>query len=404
MSEQITVTLPDGSSREYDRGHDAGRDRGVDRPGLAKAALAAKVDGEWIDLDRPLDHDVALSIVTPRCDDGREVLRHSTAHVMAAGGHATSSRARSTRSVPRSPTASTTTSSSRTARRSRDDDLARIEDEMREIVEADQRFVREELAYDDALAVFADQPYKHEIIEKVRPGTRPSEDAGEASRRRRGVSRVPQRRRRRRRLRRPVPRAARAVDRAARRVQADEGRGRVLARQREGPDAAAHLRHRVGVEEGARRAPAPARGSRAPRPPQARRRARPVLVPRGDRFGPRGVPPEGWLVRRIMEEYSRQRHEQPATSSSTRRTSPRRSCSRRRATSTGSPTGMFPPMELDGGTDVLPQADELPVPLLDLPQPHPFVPRAAAALLRVRHRVPLREVGRRARPHTACAA
>ena len=72
-----------------------------------------------------------------------------------------------------------------------------------------------------------------------------------------------------------------------------QGGGRLLAGRREGPDAPAHLRHRVGVEGRARRAPPPARGGRAARPPQARRRARPVLVPRGDRLGPRGVPPEG---------------------------------------------------------------------------------------------------------------
>ena len=79
----------------------------------------------------------------------------------------------------------------------------------------------------------------------------------------------------------------------ARRVQADEGRRRVLARRREEPAAHAHLRHRVGDEGRPRRVPAPPRGGRAARPPQARRRARPVLVPRGDRLGPRGLPPEG---------------------------------------------------------------------------------------------------------------
>ena len=175
-----------------------------------------------------------------------------------------------------------------------DDDLGRIEDEMRKIVKADQRFVRSELTYDEALEVFADQPYKREIIEKVRTGAADDEDAGEAGGDGAGVSvyrnvsdtgAV--------RVRRPVPRPARSVHREARRVQAAEGRRRVLARQREGPDAAAHLRHRVGVEGGAGRASAPARGGRASRPPQARRRARPVLVPGGDRFGPRGLPPEG---------------------------------------------------------------------------------------------------------------
>ena len=61
-----------------------------------------------------------------------------------------------------------------------DDDLARIEDEMRGIVKADQHFERSELTYDDALALFADQPYKQEIIEKVRSGAADAEDAGEA--------------------------------------------------------------------------------------------------------------------------------------------------------------------------------------------------------------------------------
>ncbi|MGH8979138.1 MAG: threonine--tRNA ligase, partial [Acidimicrobiia bacterium] len=59
------------------------------------------------------------------------------------------------------------------------DDLAKIEDEMRAIVRADQRFVREEVSYDDALAAFADQPYKQEIIGKVRDGDADEEVAGE---------------------------------------------------------------------------------------------------------------------------------------------------------------------------------------------------------------------------------
>src|SRR5439155_11643559 len=50
---------------------------------LAKDALAAKVDGEWVDLSQPLDHAAKVELITPASDDGREVLRHSTAHVMA---------------------------------------------------------------------------------------------------------------------------------------------------------------------------------------------------------------------------------------------------------------------------------------------------------------------------------
>src|SRR6202011_5227621 len=62
-----------------------------------------------------------------------------------------------------------------------DDDLARIEDDMRKVVKADERFVRDELSYGDALTLFSDQPNKREIIEKGRAAESPREDAGEAA-------------------------------------------------------------------------------------------------------------------------------------------------------------------------------------------------------------------------------
>src|SRR5256885_10029696 len=79
----ITITLPDGSTREHEHGVTAGEVAASIGRGLAKAALAAKVDDEWYDLDRPIDHDATVALVTPDTDDGREELRHSTAHVMA---------------------------------------------------------------------------------------------------------------------------------------------------------------------------------------------------------------------------------------------------------------------------------------------------------------------------------
>ena len=113
--------------------------------------------------------------------------------------------------------------------------------------------------------------------------------------------------------------------------------------------------------------------------------------------------PKGALVRRIMEEYSRERHE---TSGYQFVNSPHITKAGLFETSghlDWFADGMFPPMHLDEGGgrrhDLLPEADELPVPHPDLQAPHALVPRAAAAVLRVRHGVPLREVGRRARPH-----
>ncbi len=187
MSEQITLTLPDGSRREVPAGTTPADVAGAIGPRLAKAALAARADGEWIDLDRPLDHDVELAIIVPDSDEGREVLRHSTAHVLAeavlsqfpgakyAIGPAIADGFYYDFELPGGETFS-------------DDDLESIERAMRDIVKRDERFVREELSYDDALAVFADQPYKREIIEKVRAGDASSEDAGEAGAAGAGVS------------------------------------------------------------------------------------------------------------------------------------------------------------------------------------------------------------------------
>jgi threonyl-tRNA synthetase len=179
MSEQITITLPDGSTQDVVSGTTASEIAAKIGSRLAQAAVAAKLDDEWIDLERPIEHDGRVEIVVAASDDGREVLRHSAAHVMAEAV---------TRLFPGAkysigpaiadgfyydfdlPDGQTFT----------DDDLGKIEDEMRRIVKADQAFVRDEVGYDDALALFDDQPYKREIIEKVRGGDASDEDAGEA--------------------------------------------------------------------------------------------------------------------------------------------------------------------------------------------------------------------------------
>jgi threonyl-tRNA synthetase len=179
MSAQITVTLPDGSHREFAAGTTPAEVAAAIGSRLAKAAIAARVDGEWADLSQPLTDDARVDIVTRDSPDGREVLRHSTAHVMAeavtrlfpgaryAIGPAIADGFYYDFELPDGATFS-------------DSDLTKIEDEMRAIVKADQRFVREELSYDDAARVFHDQPYKIEIIDKVRAGEATSEDAGEA--------------------------------------------------------------------------------------------------------------------------------------------------------------------------------------------------------------------------------
>src|SRR5712692_3064883 len=82
-ADTVKITLPDGSQREYPKGVTPAEVAASIGKGLAKAAIAAKVDGDWVDLDRPIERDSAVMIVTPDSPDGREVIRHSTAHVMA---------------------------------------------------------------------------------------------------------------------------------------------------------------------------------------------------------------------------------------------------------------------------------------------------------------------------------
>src|SRR5436190_7775601 len=81
---QVTVTLPDGSSRTVPAGTPV---RGVAEeisPNLAKAALAGVVDGKLVDLTYPVERDAAVRIVTDRSPEALPLYRHSTAHLLAA--------------------------------------------------------------------------------------------------------------------------------------------------------------------------------------------------------------------------------------------------------------------------------------------------------------------------------
>src|SRR4051812_16233159 len=81
---QISVTLPDGSSRELAAGAPVRAVAEAISPGLARAALAAVVDGKLVDLAFPLQHNARVTIVTDRNPEALPLLRHSTAHLLAA--------------------------------------------------------------------------------------------------------------------------------------------------------------------------------------------------------------------------------------------------------------------------------------------------------------------------------
>jgi threonyl-tRNA synthetase len=77
------ITLPDGSQKQFDRAISVAEVAASIGPGLAKAALAGKVDGVLVDTSALIDHDASLSIVTDKDRDGLDIIRHSTAHLLA---------------------------------------------------------------------------------------------------------------------------------------------------------------------------------------------------------------------------------------------------------------------------------------------------------------------------------
>lgn len=174
----ITITLPDGSNRELPAESTALDLAASIGSGLRKAAVAAVVDGVEVDLTVPLADGAEVAIVTNSTDEGRHVLRHSTAHVMAQAvtllfpgakfsiGPAIESGFYYDFELPGGATFS-------------DDDLGRIEAKMREIIKANQPFLRSEMSVDAAKELFSDQPYKVEIIERVESADSDAEDAGE---------------------------------------------------------------------------------------------------------------------------------------------------------------------------------------------------------------------------------
>jgi threonyl-tRNA synthetase len=160
----ITITLPDGSEHVYEDAVTGSTVAAGIGPRLAKAAVAVTVDGVMCDLERPIDHDAAVSVVTETTEAGRHVIRHSAAHIMA---QAVLDLFPGAEFAIGPPIEDGFYYDFRVDRPFTPDDLERIESRMNEIVNQDQAFERAELTTTDAREVFADQPFKLEIIDGV---------------------------------------------------------------------------------------------------------------------------------------------------------------------------------------------------------------------------------------------
>jgi len=166
MGAEVTVRLPDGSTKQLPPGSTALDLAASIGKRLAKDAVAATVGGSEVDLSSVLPDSADVAIITGDSEAGRTVLRHSTAHVLAqavldlwpgakyAIGPAIAEGFYYDFALPDGATFS-------------DEDIERIDARMREVIAADQLFVREEHTIEEGLALFDDQPFKREIIEGV---------------------------------------------------------------------------------------------------------------------------------------------------------------------------------------------------------------------------------------------
>ena len=144
MSELLKISLPDGSVREVRRGTTPADIAAAIGPGLAKAALAARVDGELRDINRPLESDASLALVTSRDEaDALELARHDFAHVLAEAVQALWPGTQITFGPATDDGFYYDVKAPDTREPFSIDDLPAIEEKMREIIRADKPLTRE---------------------------------------------------------------------------------------------------------------------------------------------------------------------------------------------------------------------------------------------------------------------
>ena len=170
-TDRITVTFPDGSTRDYDvgvTGYDVAKDVSE---GLARQALAVKVNGEVRDLTRPIEEDARIEILTWKDPEGRFTFWHSTAHLMAEALEALYPGVKFGIGPPIEQGFYYDVDLG--DRKLSTDDLAQIETKMVELARRDAAYERRPVSKQEALAYFekkADE-YKLELIEELEDGT-----------------------------------------------------------------------------------------------------------------------------------------------------------------------------------------------------------------------------------------
>lgn len=162
--EQINIKFPDGNSKSFDKGTTTEDIAQSISPGLRKKAVAGKFNNQLIDLTRPLEEDGAIEIVTPGSDEALEVLRHSTAHLMAQAlkriygdvkfgvGPVIEGGFYYDFDMDKKVSS---------------DDFEKIEKTMKQIVNENYKIERKVVSREEAKDFFKDDPYKLELIDAI---------------------------------------------------------------------------------------------------------------------------------------------------------------------------------------------------------------------------------------------
>ncbi|MGX0286814.1 threonine--tRNA ligase [Staphylococcus epidermidis] len=161
---QINIQFPDGNTKEFDKGTTTEDIAQSISPRLRKKAVAGKFNGQLVDLTRPLEQDGTIEIITPGSEEALEVLRHSTAHLMAQAlkrlygdvkfGVGPVIEGGFYYDFDMEDKVSS-------------DDFDKIEKTMKQIVNENHKIVREVVSKEEAKDFFKDDPYKLELIDAI---------------------------------------------------------------------------------------------------------------------------------------------------------------------------------------------------------------------------------------------
>ncbi len=162
--EQINIQFPDGNKKAFDKGTTTEDIAQSISPGLRKKAVAGKFDGQLVDLTKPLETDGSIEIVTPGSEEALEVLRHSTAHLMA---HAIKRLYGNVKFGVGPVIEGGFYYDFDIDQNISSDDFEQIEKTMKQIVNENMKIERKVVSRDEAKELFSNDEYKLELIDAI---------------------------------------------------------------------------------------------------------------------------------------------------------------------------------------------------------------------------------------------